>query len=140
MYNPELKLISRQLDHNKIITDLVILELLFSKDGHFITHVGWSTKKNEKREWTGTCLRTLDCGGKRLDFVFKTRRKVADVVLFSQVVVFPEKWEFHFIADIAVPSFVWPIMSEPSKPEAVPGNFLEEDDDDDDLFVSAIQV
>ena len=32
------------------------------------------------------------------------------------------------------------IMSEPSKPEAVPGNFLEEDDDDDDLFVSAIQV
>lgn len=30
-------------------------------------------------------------------------------------------------------------MSEPSKPESVPGNFLEEDDDDD-LFVSAIQV
>lgn len=37
------------------------------------------------------------------------------------------------------PFLFWLIMSEPAKPEAVPGNFLEEDDDDD-LFVSAIQV
>lgn len=87
------------------------------------------------REGSGTCLRTLE-GGKRRDSILFPRLVARWQTSFFRLLSVQGSGSSSHSCDITVSS----IMSEPSKPEAVPGNFLEEDDDDDDLFVSAIQV